>query len=59
MEAALKPAGGQRLAQIQYLADDSELCDLLWQIAALPDEARLVIRMMVAYLGERGAGATS
>jgi ApbE superfamily uncharacterized protein (UPF0280 family) len=53
MEAALKTVARQRQAQIQYLADDPEMCDLLWQIAALPDDARIVIRMMVAYLGDQ------
>jgi hypothetical protein len=37
-------------AQLAYIADDKELGDLLWQIAALPPEARRIVRMMVQHL---------
>jgi hypothetical protein len=51
MKAAVSERPTQnRLAQLQYLASDDELCDLLWQIAALPEEARLIVRLMVAHL---------
>lgn len=37
-------------AQLSYLAQDRELAALIWQIAALPEESRLIVRMMVAHL---------
>lgn len=44
-------------SQIAYLADDKELAAVMWQIAGLPEEARLIVRMMVAQLSDRqGAG---
>ncbi len=51
MKAAIsaRPASS-RLAQLEYLASDEELCELLWQIAALPEDARLIVRLMVAHL---------
>ncbi len=57
MVAALKEPRAAVHAQLSYIAEDAELASLMWQIAALPDEARLVIKMMVNYLGERNAAA--
>ncbi len=39
-----------RSAQLSYLADDKELVDMLWKISALPDDARLIIKLMVSHL---------
>ncbi len=39
-------------AQLTYLAEDKELAALMWQIAALPEDARLILRMMVAHLAQ-------
>jgi hypothetical protein len=39
-----------RTAQLSYLAEDKELVGLLWKISALPDDARLIISLMVSHL---------
>ncbi len=39
-----------RTAQLTYLADDRELVDMLWKISALPEDARLIIKLMVSHL---------
>ncbi len=41
-----------RTAQLSYLAEDKELVDLLWKISALPDDARLIISLMVSHLAQ-------
>jgi hypothetical protein len=57
MNAAPLEGAASRLAQMNYLAQDPELGALLWEIAALPDEARLIVRMMVDYLRANAAAA--
>lgn len=37
-------------AQPIYLPEDPEFAELIWQIAALPPDARLIVRLMVAHL---------
>jgi hypothetical protein len=59
MKAAISERqADSRLAQLQYLAADEELCELLWQIAALPEEARLIVRLMVAHLSAGKSAAS-
>ena len=41
-----------RAAQLAYLAEDKELVELIWKISALPDDARLIVSLMVAHLSE-------
>lgn len=41
-----------RTAQLVYLAEDKELVDLLWKISALPDDARLIVSLMVSHLAQ-------
>ncbi len=39
-----------RAAQLRYLAEDRELVDVIWKISALPEDARLIVRLMVSHL---------
>lgn len=41
-----------RTAQLNYLAEDKELVDLLWKISALPEDARLIVSLMVSHLSQ-------
>ncbi len=39
-----------RTAQFAYLAEDRELLDLIWRISTLPEDARLIVQLMVRHL---------
>jgi hypothetical protein len=39
-----------RTAQLSYLAADKELVELIWKISVLPEDARLIIKLMVSHL---------
>jgi hypothetical protein len=41
-----------RTAQLAYLAEDKQLVDLIWKISALPEEARLIVSLMVSHLSD-------
>ena len=50
MQRSATETKNNRIAQLQYLAEDRELLALIWTIAALPDDARVIIRLMVDHL---------
>lgn len=52
MTRTLNDAVANRTAQLNYLAEDRELIDLLWKISALPDDARLIVSLMVSHLSQ-------
>lgn len=39
-----------RVAQLAYLAEDSELLSMIWQISALTPEARRILSLMINHL---------
>jgi hypothetical protein len=41
-----------RTAQLSYLAEDRQLVELLWKISSLPDDAKLIVSLMVSHLSE-------
>jgi hypothetical protein len=41
-----------RTAQLSYLAEDKELVELLWKISSLPEDARLIVSLMVSHLSQ-------
>ncbi len=47
-----KDTAANRLAQLNYLAEDKELVELLWKISALPADARLIVTLMVSHLAQ-------
>ncbi|MGL4438547.1 MAG: hypothetical protein ACRCUE_04690 [Bosea sp. (in: a-proteobacteria)] len=52
MSRLLNDTVANRTAQLSYLAEDKELVDLLWKISSLPDDARLIVSLMVSHLSQ-------
>lgn len=52
MSVIINDTIANRTAQLSYLAEDKELVDLLWKISALPDDARLIVSLMVSHLSQ-------
>jgi hypothetical protein len=52
MSRLLNDSAANRTAQLSYLAEDKELIDLLWKISSLPEDARLIVSLMVSHLSQ-------
>ncbi len=50
MEPAFRDNVANRAAQLSYLAEDKELVELIWKISALPEDSRMIVKMMVQHL---------
>lgn len=52
MHQNVQQAQTNRTAQLNYLAEDKELVELLWKISTLPNDARLIVSLMISHLSQ-------